>query len=83
MADHHSTMANVPGTKLWHVARPLRPTGWLLRRQIERDCRKRTNHCWHPEGMIDWWCCMCSGETEGMPGQQCMHCVGEDPSHVR
>jgi hypothetical protein len=56
------------------VARPLRDTSWWHRWRQERACRKATGHCWHPELMISWWCCMCSAERDGMPPQECVHC---------
>ena len=59
------------------VARPLRDTSWWHRRKQERACRKTLGHCWHPgDGMIDWWCCACSAETDGMPRQECKVCTG-------
>jgi len=73
--NHHTTVRRIaPG--ITEVARPLRGAGWT-RWKAERTCRKTTGHCWHPEGMIDWWCCMCSAETDGMPTQRCVHCTSE------
>lgn len=74
---HHSTHASAAPNGPWEVARPLR-VGWWEQRVREWRCRRETGHCWHPEGMIDWWCCECSGETDGMPAQRCLLCpVGE------
>lgn len=72
MAEHHSVMRRIGGVTV--VARPLR-AGWWTQRKAERACRKTTGHCWHAEGLVDWWCCMCSGETDGMPEQRCVHCL--------
>ncbi|GAA0738601.1 hypothetical protein Drose_04375 [Dactylosporangium roseum] len=75
MADHHSTKAQVaPG--IWDVARPLRGS-WWIQWQAERACRKAYGHCWHPEGLTDWWCCMCSADTEGAPPQRCKICTAK------
>lgn len=60
---------------VWVVARPLRDTSWWHRWKQERRCRKVAGHCWHPDGLVDWWCCMCSGETDGMPPERCIHCL--------
>jgi hypothetical protein len=73
--SHHRILATAAGT--WGVARPLRDTSWWRRHQAERACRKTLGHCWHPEGLIDWWCCACSGETDGMPEQRCKVCAPE------
>ena len=72
---HHQTTREVAGT--WEVARPLRDSSPWHRFKQERACRQATNHCFHPEGLIDWWCCMCSAETDGMPPQECVHCTEE------
>lgn len=77
MAEHHSVKVRTAGLLL--VARPLRDTSWWHRWKQERACRKATGHCWHPEGLVDWWCCMCSGETDGMPEQRCAHCLAVQP----
>lgn len=70
---HHATMRRIaPGVT--EVARPLRGTGWTQWR-AERACRKTTGHCWHPDGFVDWWCCSCSAETDGMPEQRCTSCT--------
>lgn len=71
---HHRVRREVaPG--VWEVARPLRDTSWWHRRKQERACRKTLGHCWHPAGFVDWWCCECSAETDGMPAQECKICV--------
>lgn len=72
---HHATKAErAPG--IWQVARPLR-AGWWTQRQRERRCRREIGHCWHPEGIVDWWCCECSAETEGMPRKECAVCAAQ------
>jgi hypothetical protein len=74
MKIHHATKRQIaPG--IWGHARPLRDTSWWHRLKRERACRKTTGHCWHPDGLIDWWCCMCGADTEGSPPQNCVHCV--------
>jgi hypothetical protein len=81
--SHHAVMRRVaPGISgSTEVARPLRGHGWTQWR-AERVCRKTTGHCWHPEGMVGWWCCMCSGETDDMPRQRCVRCLA-DPEPPR
>lgn len=76
--SHHRNHIRVGG--VLEVARPLRDTSWWHRWQQERACRKTTGHCWHPDGLIDWWCCMCSAETDGMPAQKCVHCLAAEQS---
>lgn len=80
---HHSVKREVvPG--VWEVARPLRDTSRWHRWRQERACRKTTGHCWHPDGFVDWFCCMCSANTDGMPPQRCVHCAEpEDVTHGR
>jgi hypothetical protein len=80
-STHHATAVRrtAIGTMIYEVARPLRATGWTQWR-AERRCRKTTGHCWHPEGFIDWWCCMCSGEASGMPAHKCAVCLGAEVS---
>lgn len=75
---HHATVHRIPGSRVTEVAKPLRGWGWTQWR-AERACRKATNHCWHPEGMVDWFCCMCAAETDGMPPSRCVHCAGDAP----
>jgi predicted kinase len=41
-------------------------------------CRQETNHCWHPDALIDWWCCMCGAEIDGMPPQKCRACAARE-----
>lgn len=73
MSTHHATIREItPG--LWDIAQPVRATGWWFRRRYERSCRINIGHCWHPTGMIDWWCCECGSETDGMPPQNCRLC---------
>lgn len=49
-------------------AKPMRSTSWWQRWKVERACKKRGGHWWHPDsGMIDWFCCQCGKETDGMP----------------
>lgn len=69
--SHHQVLRRVGGTTV--VARPVRVT-WLTQWSRERACRKTLGHCWHPDGMIDWWCCECSAVTDGIPPQNCRHC---------
>jgi hypothetical protein len=80
VADHHSVKALQGG--VWTVARPLR-AGWWTQRKAERACRETTGHCWHACGYVDWWCCMCSGETDGMPAQRCVHCLAAKPQECQ
>jgi hypothetical protein len=49
-------------------AKPLRGS-WLVQAQAERNCMENGGHWWHPEveGLIDWYCCRCGAEDEGMP----------------
>lgn len=76
MSRHHSVMRRVaPGVT--EVVRPLRDTSWWHRWRQERACRQATGHCWHPSGFVDWWCCMCGGETDGIPPNRCIHCLAE------
>jgi hypothetical protein len=70
---HHS--ARIGGLNV--IIRPLRAHGWTQWR-AERRCRKTLGHCWHPEGLVDWWCCVCSAETAGMPVLQCRECKACD-----
>lgn len=73
--SHHSTTCEVaPG--IWEIARPMRASGWLLRRRLERQCRKTLGHCWHPaDAMIAWFCCNCGADEDGMPPQRCRLCL--------
>lgn len=48
----------------------------------QRSCRLATGHCWHPEALIDWWCCMCPAETDGMPPQECTVCGPSDQGQM-
>ncbi len=62
----HRVMA---GPTYIHPAKPLRASWGLLRWQVERACRKRGGHWWHPDGPsgVDWFCCQCGKQTEGAP----------------
>lgn len=71
----HHTVRREAAPGVWVVARPLRSGSWWFRRREERDCRKVYGHCWHPDGYVDWWCCMCSADTDGMPEQRCIVCT--------
>lgn len=75
---HHQTRRHRAGGG-WEVARPLRDTSWWHQWRQERACRKAFGHCYHPDGMgmIGWWCCMCSGEIDGMPPQCCAFCTAK------
>lgn len=75
LRKHHSVVERRGGLKV--VARPLRDTSRWHRRKREDACRKTTGHCWHADGMVDWWCCICSADIEGMPPQQCIYCLDE------
>lgn len=72
---HHVAQEVAPGA--WQPAKPARDNSLWHRWKKERACRRETGHCWHPEGFHDWFCCMCAGETEGMPAQKCVHCLAE------
>lgn len=74
--NHHAAR-ELTAAGTWKVARPLRDTSWWHQWRREWRCRRETGHCWHPEEMIDWWCCACSAATEGMPPQRCVYCAGE------
>jgi hypothetical protein len=74
-STHHTTFVRVGGLRV--VARPLRDTSWWHRWKAERVCKRAIGHCWHAEvgSWTDWWCCECSGETDGMPAQGCLICL--------
>lgn len=72
--ERHHRVRHRTAAGALEIVRPVRDTSWWHRWKAERACRKQLGHCWHPEGMIDWWCCLCSGETEGMPEQRCVFC---------
>lgn len=75
--NHHSARSEVaPG--VWDIARPVRAHGLWFRWRHERQCAKTLGHCWHPaDAMIAWFCCVCGGETDGMPAQRCRICTGQ------
>jgi len=56
------------------VVKPAREVHWWKRWQAERECSKMWGHCYHPEGMVDWFCCMCGHEEDGMPEDECKIC---------
>jgi hypothetical protein len=53
---------------------------WLRDRwtvwQVQRSCRRTIGHCWHPTGYVDWRCCECGKDTDGMPAHRCTLCNG-------
>lgn len=71
---HHGARTQRPGAQP-EIVRPPRPASWRERRRRIRACRRQLGHCWHPAGgMVDWWCCECSAETDGNPPQRCRRC---------
>jgi hypothetical protein len=47
-----------------HPPRPRGVAGWRAR----RACRRSGGHWWHPVGTsIDWFCCQCGTDRDGMP----------------
>jgi hypothetical protein len=40
---------------------------WLMQLRAEIECVASGGHWWHPDGMIDWFCCQCGAEIDGMP----------------
>lgn len=64
----HPEHAALTGPLYLQPAKPLRGS-WLVQAQAERNCIDRGGHWWHPdeEGMIEWYCCQCGAETEGLP----------------
>jgi hypothetical protein len=73
---HHAARLNRGNGAGYEVARPAQFTSRRQQRRRERACRKTIGHCWHPaSGMgVDWWCCECSGETDGNPPNRCAQC---------
>lgn len=71
----HHTVGRESAVGVWEPARPERDSvrPWVR----ERACRIRTGHCYHPEGLVDWWCCMCGRDEQGMPEQKCVYCVAK------
>lgn len=67
---HHRNLREVLLGR-WEPARPLTDSSWLHRAADRRRCGRETGHCWHAEGFTEWWCCMCGGDTDGMPAQNC------------
>jgi hypothetical protein len=59
----------VGGEGYWRVSCPqLGGLSAWQRWHLRRDCRHQGGHFWHPEGaMIDWFCCFCGKQTDGMP----------------
>lgn len=74
VSSHHRIRREV-AEQVWAVARPVRDPSWLGRRRAQRVCRTSIGHCWHADGPVDWWCCVCSAETDGMPLQECRICL--------
>jgi len=60
----HHVMA---GPTYIHPAKPLRASDLFLRWRLQRACRKRGGHWWHPYTELDWFCCQCGAERDGMP----------------
>lgn len=60
----HTVVERIGGVTF--PAKPVRMSGWRGVKQ-RRACHKAGGHWWHPEGMIDWYCCRCGAETSGMP----------------
>lgn len=56
------------------VPKPPRKKHFWDRMPEERECRKLWGHCYHPYSMIEWFCCMCGHESEGMPEDNCKIC---------
>lgn len=75
LTGHHTLRCGPDGGE---VARPpRRPSRWQQWRR-KRACRRLTHHCWHPaDAMIEWFCCMCGGDIDGMPAQRCTMCAGQ------
>jgi hypothetical protein len=62
----HFVQSCSPGG-IYEIAKPLRGGLWV-QRAAEKRCRKNGGHWWHPDsGMIDWFCCSCGAERDGMP----------------
>jgi hypothetical protein len=49
--------------------KPIRDTSPWYRWKRERACHKTGGHWWHIESgsLIDWFCCQCGAERDGMP----------------
>lgn len=75
-ALHHASGRQV-SPNFWEPDRPIRDTSPIDRWRREHACRKEVGHCWHPEGLIDWWCCLCAAEMDGMPSQACRYCLAD------
>lgn len=48
---------------------------WLQQRFRERNCSDLYGHCYHSGQFIDWFCCMCGNNVDGMPEQNCTICA--------
>lgn len=48
---------------------PAKSANPLQRWRLHRECYRNGGHWWHPEPgtMIDWFCCQCGQQTDGMP----------------
>lgn len=74
--SHHTVRREViPGH--WEVARPLKLSSPVEQWRRARECRREFGHCWHPEELTAWYCCMCGSDTEGMPSQECRFCLDD------
>lgn len=67
----HRHTHNVPGTngpvQIVDPPPPIPGEGILARWRRRRACRRLGGHWWHAEGMIDWFCCQCGKQTDGLP----------------
>jgi hypothetical protein len=53
---------------VWFPARPMREQHWWDQWLRERACKKNGGHWWHPaDAMIEWFCCRCGKDRDGMP----------------
>lgn len=73
MRHHH---ADIPEANSRGYAVKVTGAGnsWWFRWRVKHQCRRHTGHCWHALGIIDWECCMCPAETDGMPERRCKFC---------
>lgn len=74
--NHHTVKREVaPG--VWEVARPVALTSPVEQWRRRRECRREYGHCWHAAGFIEFFCCMCGADVDGMPAQNCGFCNDE------
>lgn len=74
--NHHGVRLEViPGH--WEVARPARLASPVEQWRRSRECRREFGHCWHPQELILWWCCLCGTDIDGMPSQDCRFCLDD------